>query len=166
MEIVQKSVKDITPYERNNRKHPEQQIARIAESIKSYGFNQPIVIDECNTVLVGHGRLLAAQKLGLDKIPTYQVKGLSETKKKAYRILDNKLQNDSTWEFENLESELRLLEDDGFDLAEWGLDELTSKNFDAASVEEQGALDELTPKLVKCPACEHVFDARDRDVKA
>lgn len=124
MQIEQIALSTITPYAKNNRTHPADQIERIAASIKHFGFNQPVVIDENNVCLVGHGRLLAAQKLGLDKIPTLKKTELSEKQKRAYRILDNKLQNDSTWEFENLESELKLLEAEGFELEPWGLESL------------------------------------------
>lgn len=117
-------VNKLIPYEFNNRKHPEQQVERIARSIKEFGFNQPIVIDEENVVLVGHGRLYAAKKLGLDDVPVKVVKGLTDEQKRAYRILDNKLQNDSTWDFGNVELELGWLEDNGLDLEPWGLDEL------------------------------------------
>ena len=117
-------INKLIPYEFNNRNHDQQQIDRIANSIKEFGFNQPIVIDESNIILVGHGRHLAALKLGLKEVPVLQLKGLTETQKKAYRILDNKLQNDSTWSFDNLELELGFLEDEGFDLGAWGLDEL------------------------------------------
>lgn len=86
----------LIPYEFNNRRHDDQQIDRIANSIKEFGFTQPIVIDESNIILVGHGRWLAAQKLNLDKVPALIKSDLTETQKKAYRILDNKLQNDST----------------------------------------------------------------------
>lgn len=118
------AINKIIPYEFNNRNHNEQQVDRIANSIKEFGFNQPIVIDESNIILVGHGRHLAALKLGLKEVPVLIKKDLSETQKKAYRILDNKLQNDSTWSFDNLELELGFLEDNGFELEPWGLDEL------------------------------------------
>lgn len=124
MKIEQIELDKLIPYEFNNRKHEEQQVNRIANSIDQFGFNQPIVIDESNIILVGHGRFLAAQKLGLTKCPTVVLKNLSEEQKKAYRILDNKLQNDSSWDFDNLGLELGFLEDQGFDLKEWGLDEL------------------------------------------
>lgn len=124
MAISEEFLDSIIPYEFNNRKHSELQVNRIANSIAEFGFNQPIVIDEANIVLVGHGRLLAARKLGLTKAPTYQILGLSEVKKKAYRILDNKLQNDSTWDFNNLELELGFLEDNGLDFETWGLEDL------------------------------------------
>jgi len=124
MHITYLPIESVLPYAKNNRTHPESQIGRIADSIKQFGFNQPVVIDENNVCLVGHGRLLAAKKLGLDKIPTYKISNLSESQKRAYRILDNKLQNDSVWEFENLEQELLALEAEGFELEPWGLEEL------------------------------------------
>lgn len=124
METVEAKIDSLIPYEFNNRNHDEQQVDRIANSIQSFGFNQPIVVDENNVILVGHGRLLAAQKLGLKTAPVLKKTGLTETQKKAYRILDNKLQNDSTWSFDNLELELGFLEDNGFELEPWGLDEL------------------------------------------
>lgn len=124
MKIEQIGIEKLIPYEFNNRKHDDCQVDRIANSIKEFGFNQPIVIDESNVVLVGHGRLFAAQKLGLEKVPVVKKLELSETQKKAYRILDNKLQNDSTWDFNNLELELGFLEDNGLDLSAWGLDDL------------------------------------------
>ena len=114
----------IKPYEFNNRNHGEEQIERIARSITEFGFNQPIVIDEGSVVLVGHGRLLAAQRLGLKKVPVLVKDSLTDAQKRAYRILDNKLQNDSTWAFDNLGLELGELEDLGFELEPWGLDDL------------------------------------------
>lgn len=165
MEIEQYSIKNLIPYEFNNRNHSEEQVNRIANSIKEFGFNQPIVIDESNIILVGHGRLLAAQKLGLIEAPVVRLKNLSEAQKKAYRILDNKLQNDSTWSFDNLELELGFLEDEGFDLGAWGLESLLTPNFEPASEDEQGKLDELEPKMVKCPSCEHSFDSRGHEIK-
>ncbi len=113
-------------YQKNNRKHGTTQIERIARSIKEFGFNQPIVIDETNTILVGHGRAEAAKLLGLDKVPTLKITGLKEDQKRAYRILDNKLQNDSEWEFDNLSTELDFLTEQGFPVEEWGLDDLKS----------------------------------------
>lgn len=124
MKIEYLKTESIIPYEFNNRNHSEEQINRIANSIQQFSFNQPIVIDESNIVLVGHGRLAAAHKLGLKEVPVLIKKDLSETQKKAYRILDNKLQNDSTWSFDNLELELGFLEDNGFELEPWGLDDL------------------------------------------
>jgi len=155
MKIEDFPIDQITPYEFNNRRHDKIQIERIAKSIKEFGFNQPIVIDENNECLVGHGRLLAAQHLGFQFVPVYKKSNLSEVQKKAYRILDNKLQNDSLWDFDNLNLELDSLEDSGLDLADWGLDSLKEINFEPGSIDDQGKLDE--PKQAECPECGHRF---------
>lgn len=129
-------IDSILPYPKNPRTHSETQIDRIAKSIKEFGFNQPIVVDEKNVVLVGHGRLEAAKKLGLEEVPTLRLKKLSETQKTAYRVLDNKLQNDSTWDFDTLQEELTLLEDNGFELEPWGLDQLIFNSLDPVEYDE------------------------------
>lgn len=130
MQIEERILQEIIPYEFNNRQHPEEQINRIANSIKEFGFNQPIVIDESNIILVGHGRFFASQRLGLKKVPTVKLKNLTEVQKKAYRVLDNKLQNDSRWDFNNVGLELGFLEDHDFDLNAWGLNELNEINIE------------------------------------
>ena len=114
----------IRPYEFNNRRHSDKQIARIAGSIKEFGFNQPIIVDETDTIIVGHGRYYAAQLLKLAEVPVVRKLGLDGSQKSAYRLLDNKLHEDSTWDFNNVELELGFLEDNGYDLKESGLDEL------------------------------------------
>ncbi len=114
----------VVPYQQNNRTHPPEQIQRIADSIKAFGFNQPIVIDESNTVLVGHGRLLAAQRLKLKTVPVIKLTHLDEAQKRAYRIIDNKLQNDSQWDFDAIEKEIEALQALNFDYSEYGLDDL------------------------------------------
>lgn len=141
MKIEQFRIENIIPFEKNNRKHSDLQIDRIAKSITEFGFNQPIVIDDDNIVLVGHGRLQAAKKLGLETVPVLQVTGLKSDQKKAYRILDNKLQNDSEWDFANLESELATLEELDFNLEEWGLDDLRKlfpQDEEAIFIEDSG----------------------------
>jgi site-specific DNA-methyltransferase (adenine-specific) len=122
MQVI--ALKSLKPYKHNNRIHNDQQIQRIADSIKKFGFNQPIVIDEKNEILVGHGRLLAAEKLGLKDAPCIQLTNLSDNEKRAYRILDNKLQNDSTWDFESLQLEMQELKENDFDMRFCGLEEL------------------------------------------
>lgn len=124
MKIQDYSIEKLIPYEFNNKKHNQKQVDRVANSIKEFGFNQPIVIDENNIILVGHARHLASLKLGLKEVPVLIKTELSEIKKKAYRILDNKLSDDSDWDFDNLNLELDFLEDNDFNLIEWGLDEL------------------------------------------
>lgn len=113
----------IFPYELNNRIHTPEQIKFIADSIQRFGFNQPLVLDEDLIVLVGHGRLEAAKSIGLDKVPCYVIEGLSIEDKQAYRILDNKIQNDSTWNMDNLTAEIESLRDSGFDMGFCDLDD-------------------------------------------
>lgn len=124
MNVVSLPTSSLIEYSLNSRNHPQEQIDRIATSISEFGFNQPIVVDEDKIILAGHGRLAAARKLGLAEVPTVVVEGLSSADKRAYRILDNKLQGDSTWDLDTLGLELNALEEDGFDLEPWGLDDL------------------------------------------
>lgn len=125
IEIEQVSPNLLIEYAFNNRNHSQTQVDRIANSIKEFGFNQPIVVDEDNVVLVGHGRLAAAKKLGLELVPILKREGLSDAQKRAYRILDNKLQNDSEWNFENLKLEMELLEQADYPIEDWGLTDLS-----------------------------------------
>lgn len=124
MKVEERPIDSIIPYENNPREHSEEQVNRIANSIAEFGFNQPIVVDENNIILVGHGRLEAAKKLGHKTAPVVKKEKLTEAQKKAYRIIDNKLQNDSTWALELLDIELDSLEELGFDLESYGLDDL------------------------------------------
>lgn len=108
----------IKPYEKNAKKHPKKQVEQIATSIKEFGFNQPIVVDKNNIVIVGHGRLEAAKLLGLTDVPVITV-DLTEEQAKAYRLADNKL-NESDWDMQLVIEELKglsepMLELTGFD---------------------------------------------------
>jgi DNA modification methylase len=124
MEVFQQDISKLKPYEFNNRSHPEEQVERIAHSIKEFGFNQPLVVDVQDNIIVGHGRFLAAKKLGLSHVPCLMIDELTDEQIRAYRIIDNKLQNDSSWLLNNLELELGWLEDNDFDLEKYGLDDL------------------------------------------
>jgi len=92
-------------YEKNAKKHPEKQVEQVAASIKEFGFNQPIVVDKKNVVIVGHGRLKAARLLGLKEVPVLEV-GLTEEQAMAYRLADNKL-NESEWDMDLVMEELK-----------------------------------------------------------
>lgn len=114
----------LIPYGSNNKIHNAQQIDRLASSIQRFGFNQRVVVDEDNVILVGHGRVEAAKKLGLSRIPVLIIRGLPEADRRAYRILDNKLSQDSPWDVSNLELELGALSELGFPISDFGLNEL------------------------------------------
>ena len=105
MDVRNISVKDLIPYDRNTKKHDKTQINNVAESIKQYGFVQPIVIDKDNVVVIGHCRLLAAKQLKMKEVPCVCVEDLTDEQVKALRIVDNK-SNESEWDFDILPDEL------------------------------------------------------------
>lgn len=120
METVDIKLTELKPYERNAKKHPESQVKAVAESIKQFGWAQPIVVDEDNEIIIGHGRLLAAKRLKLDTAPCYILKGLTPEQKRKLRLLDNKL-NESEWDIELLKDEIPDLDFSGFPDIDWGI---------------------------------------------
>lgn len=113
MKVVDLEVSKLIPYDFNNKEHDKEQVNMIANSIKEFGFNQPLVVDANNIVVVGHWRLLAAKELWLEKVPCVKLEDLSDEQVKKYRILDNKL-NESDWAELNLRKDLDMLEDMNF----------------------------------------------------
>lgn len=105
MQIIQKKLADIVPYANNTKKHDETQIKNVAESIKKYGWVQPLVIDDDGTIVIGHCRALAAERLGIKEVPCVVVSDLTEDEINALRIVDNKT-NESPWDFDLLSAEL------------------------------------------------------------
>ncbi len=116
-------IETLIPYARNARTHSDAQIAQIAASIKEFGFLAPIIIAKDNTILCGHGRFYAAQKLGLKKVPCIKEEYLSETQRRAYIIADNKLSLNAGWNDELLAVELADLQGEDFDLSLLGFDD-------------------------------------------
>lgn len=117
LQVEYRKVEDLIPYARNARTHSEEQITRLASSIREFGFTAPILVDGENGILAGHGRLAAAKKLGLAEVPTIELSGLTTAQKRAYILADNKLALDSGWDTELLQVELDDLKAEGFDLA-------------------------------------------------
>lgn len=113
----------LIPYARNSRTHSEEQIAQVAASIKEFGFLNPVIIAEDNTILAGHARVLAARKLGLDKIPCIKAESLTEAQKRAYIIADNRLSLNAGWDEKLLSVEISDLKNEAFDLSLLGFDE-------------------------------------------
>lgn len=148
---------ELTPYVRNAKTHPDEQIKHIANSLIKFGWKQPIVIDAEYTVVVGHGRLLAAKKLnadgveGFDKAPCIIADDLSDEEIKAYRLADNKL-NESPWDFALQEVELSEIEE--LDMKDFGFEEVSS--FDVSALDDLFAdapEKEKEPKKITCPHC-------------
>lgn len=122
IEIKEKLVSELIPYVKNSRTHSDEQVAQIAASIKEFGWTNPILIDGENGIIAGHGRLMAARKLGHTKVPTIELKDLTKTQKKAYIIADNRLALNAGWDNEMLTIELNDLLADGFALDILGFD--------------------------------------------
>ena len=123
MNIVYKPIKELKPYKKNAKKHNKEQVEQIANSIKEFGFTQPVIIDKNNCVVAGHGRILGAKKAGLKQVPTVCLEDLTEEQIKAYRLVDNKL-NESEWDNVLLAQELEELDKEqmklfGFDFGEY-----------------------------------------------
>lgn len=126
MQIIQKKLEDIVPYANNTKKHDETQIKNVAESIKKYGWVQPIVIDNDGTIVIGHCRALAAEKLGIEEVPCVVVSDLTEEEINALRIVDNKT-NESPWDMDLLAKELPELDLSDFDF-DWDFKEKDEDN--------------------------------------
>jgi len=122
MQIKEVAVDKLIPYAKNSRTHSSEQVGQIAASIKEFGFRNPILVDGVG-IIAGHGRLMAAQKLGLDKVPTIDCSDMTPSQKKAYIIADNKLAMNAGWDTAMLSIEMKDLEDEGFDLALLGFDD-------------------------------------------
>ena len=126
MEIINKKVNELIPYINNTRTHSDEQVQQIASSIKEFGFTNPILLDENDGIIAGHGRLMGAKLLNLDEVPTITLKGLSEAQIKAYIIADNKLALNAGWDEELLKVEIEDLAQMNFnlDLLGFSTDEL------------------------------------------
>lgn len=180
LKIIYRKASDLQPYEANARTHSDRQIKQLAQSIDTYGWTSPILVDESLTVLAGHGRLAAANALGLDKVPTILVANLTDAEKKAYIIADNKLSENAGWDKDLLAAEFSVIAkldaDFNFDATgfaapavDWLLsrgdndntgddDEVRDNDADAPVISRPGDLWQLGPHRLYCA------DASDPDV--
>jgi len=132
----------LIPYAQNSRTHSEAQITQIASSIKEFGFLNPVIIDGENGIIAGHGRVLAAKKLGLTELPCIEAGHLSDAQRRAYVIADNKLALNSEWDFELLQLEIEHLKEVDFDISLLGFSEVEIDTLDTEEI-DYGLLDEL-----------------------
>lgn len=138
LQVVYRDIKTLHPYKNNAKKHPKEQIAQIAESIRQFGFVNPVLIDKDNNVVAGHGRCLAAKKIGMKSVPTIKKDNWTEEEVKAFRLIENKL-NESEWDFSLLDQEIEdLLQSDlAFDMSVFGFDtDLTDEDLEKAMEKE------------------------------
>ena len=128
VKVIAMAVKDLVPYA-NNPRNNEQAVDTVAKSIKEFGFTNPIVVDSDNVIINGHTRLLAAEKLGLEKVPVIRKEDLTPEQVKAFRLVDNRTSELSGWDFEKLDAEIAELQAMDFDMSEFEFE--SSHNFNA-----------------------------------
>lgn len=151
----------LIPYARNARTHSDAQVAQIAASIREFGFTNPVLIDADEGIIAGHGRVLAARKLGLAEVPCIRLAHLTPAQRRAYVIADNKLALNAGWDEDMLRLELGDLQGGGFDLELLGFtgeelyELMRSGDFAPGTEDDQGRLDQKSPTV--CPNCGHEF---------
>jgi len=121
--IKYKKTSDLVPYANNSRLHDETQLGQLVASINEFGFTNPVLLDGANGIIAGHGRVMAANALGLETVPTIELQHLTDEQKAAYVIADNKLAQNAKWDDEILRLELQSLSDADYDLSILGFDE-------------------------------------------
>ena len=152
--VEQWDITKLVPYARNSRTHSDAQVAQIAASIKEWGWTTPVLVDEDGSIIAGHGRTLAAQRLKMTQVPVMVAKGWSDTKKRAYIIADNKLAMNAGWDAEMLKIELGTLDAAGFNLELTGFtgDDLTQAMFgDLATEGEADEMSENYSRKIEAP---------------
>ncbi len=173
LEIVDVPIGRVQPYENNPRVRTDAAVQKVARSIREFGWRQPVVVDPAYVVIVGHARLAAAESLQLETVPVHIASDLSPERVRAYRLADNRTNEDAEWDFEALAAELAVLQQDpavdilhtGFDSLE--LEDLLNVKFeddDPAAEESSGSVETAwrgsaeTPTRVACPGCGLIFD--------
>nr|DAP60004.1 MAG TPA: ParB protein [Caudoviricetes sp.] len=129
LNIVYRQIKDLKPYKKNAKKHTKEQVEKIANSIKEFGFTQPVIIDKNMEVVAGHGRILGAKKVGIKNVPTVMLEELTEEQIKAYRLVDNKL-NESEWDNDLLQQSLEEIAEMDMEVFGFTIDSLADETIE------------------------------------
>lgn len=164
MKIEKININEIIEYSGNAKEHPEWQIEQIKNSIREFGFNDPIAIDEKGIIIEGHGRYLALKELGYAEVEVIRLKHLTEEQKTAYAIAHNKLTMNTEFDIEKLQYELNKLEVNDFDLSVLGfeqpeLDEILQEEMEELEIEEEDTDDtEVKRTKLICPCCNHIAE--------
>lgn len=156
MEIVNKKISELKPYE-NNPRFNDEAVKYVKESIRQFGFKVPIIIDKNNVIVAGHTRLKASQELGLKEVPCIIANDLNEEQIKAFRLADNKVSEKSEWNYDMLDTELSDILD--INMEDFGFLE---QNIDWSSVDDLSGETYEKPEhnMLECPSCHHI----DRDI--
>ena len=158
---------DLVPYARNSRTHSPEQVAQLGRSMREFGFTNPVLIDEHNTLIAGHGRVMAAQSIGLAVVPAIRLIHLSDAQRRAYVIADNKLAEQAGWDMATLAREVEDLQalDFDVDLLGFGGDELAAllqNNQPPTQEVKQTSTKEIDVNQYQmqhqCPRCQFEFD--------
>ena len=134
-------ITDLKPYENNARTHSDKQVEKIANSIREFGFINPVLIDSNYGIIAGHGRVKGAEKLGMVEVPCLFVEDLTDEQKRAYIIADNKLALDAGWDYPLLMEELEELDNLDFDFTLTGFDDLELNDESLFSMDELTEVD-------------------------
>lgn len=161
MQIIEKNISDLVPYENNPRRN-EDAVQYVKASIQEFGFKVPVIIDKDNVIIAGHTRLLAAKELEMKKIPCILADDLSEEQVKAFRLADNKVAEMSAWDWSKLEDELDALSleyPDGLDMSQFGFS-LDKESEELSDIFEDTEKEkpEKKPKTITCPHCGESFE--------
>ena len=153
LKIEYVDIDSIKPYE-NNPRHNEEAIPYVMNSIKEFGFKNPIIIDKNNVIIAGHTRLESAKRLGMKEVPIIHADDLTEEQVKAFRLADNKVSEKAEWNFELLDEEL---EDLDLDMTDFGFQEIENTNLDDFFEEKEESQKETKEEKIVCPYCHKEF---------
>ena len=162
--VERRKVADLIPYARNSRTHSAEQVAQIAASIKEWGWTVPVLIEPDGGIIAGHGRIMAAQKMGIAEVPCMVAEGWSEGQKRAYIIADNKLALNAGWDMDALKVEFQEIDDLGFNLELTGFDvaEMAALFDEPDMSAHESSAKEINPDEYamdhRCPKCGFEFD--------
>lgn len=170
LKIEQVTLKSLVPYARNSKKHSDEQVNQIAESIKEFGFNNPVLIDKDNGIIAGHGRVLAAEKINLESVPCIRLGHLSEVQKKAYVIADNRLgEIGGGWDWELLKLETDDLLENGLSLELIGWTDtdisrmlVSGRDTEKEAPEDFPEADESIETEHQCPKCGYAWSGKSK----
>ena len=164
LEITYLKTADLLPYAGNSRTHSDEQVNQIAASIKEFGFNAPVGVAE-GTILAGHGRVMAAKRLGLEEVPTVDLSHLSPAARRKYIIADNKIALNAGWDEELLIAEIEQLKEEGESISVLGftdeeLEEMMAEVNDTTAPDDFPVADESIPTAYCCPKCKYKWSGK------